>query len=312
MPQFNQVHIDQALTNISIAYVNDDYVAGRVLPQLPVEKQSDRYFVYGKEHLRVKESRVRPGAIADEFEYTLSQASYYATRRARRHLVTDEETRIADNPLLPEADSAEILTDLLTLILENDVATYLTSSTNLTNFVALSGGNQWSDFVNSAPLTNIKTARTSVRYNALKRANSIIIPYETALVLAEHPSIKDLIKYTDPKSLTIGGLPPVIRGLTVIEPAAIADSSVEGLAFTGLPVWGKNVIVCYINPNAGRRVISMGYTFMATDSITNAMGVNTRKYRDEPRGGDWIETAATYDFRVTAVGAGYLFNTVIA
>lgn len=311
MPQQNLVHIDQALTNLSIAYKNDDYVAGQVCPILPVDKKSNKYFVYGREHLRYRESRVRPGSVADEFEYTLSTGNYYAERRARRHLVTDNEVLMSDNPLLPQADSTETLTDAILLVYEYDVAQYLTNNSNMTNYTALSGGNRWDDYVNSAPLTNIKTARVSVRLNALKRANVAVIPYETGLVLADHPSIKDLIKYTDPKSLTSAGLPPVIRGLTVIEPASVYDSSTEGRTFSSTTVWGKNAIIAYITPGPGRRTISLAYTFMTPDEVTGAVGLSARQYRDEPRAGNWIEVAMTYDFRIVSVGSGYLVQTVI-
>lgn len=312
MPQQNVIHIDQALTNLSIAYSNDDYIADKVLPKIPVDKHSDKYFVFGKEYLRIREAHVRPGALADELDYTLSTNPYYATRRAKRHFVTEFERRESDDPLDPEFDSTEALTETLKLIWENDTASFLTSSANLTNYTALAGTTQWSDYVNSAPLTNIKTARISVRYNALKRANVALIPYDVALTLADHPSIKDLIKYTDAKSLTEGGLPPVIRGLTVLEPAAISDTSVEGRAFNATAVWGKNVIIAYISPKrAGKRVLNLGYTFVAPDEITGASDLNTRKYREEARGGDWIEVAMTYDVRLVSSGAGYLFQTVI-
>lgn len=311
MPQQNVVHIDQALTNLSIAYKNDDYVAGMVLPQITVDKKSNKYFVYGKEHLRYRESRIRPGATADEFEYTLSTNAYFAERRARRHLITDNEVMMSDNPLAPQADSTEVLADTMMLVLEFDVATFLTSSSNMTNNTALSGVNRWDDYVNSAPLTNFKTARISVRLNALKRANVAVIPYDVGLTLADHPSIKDLIKYTDPKSLTSAGLPPVIRGLTVIEPAAVYDNSVEGRSFSPVGVWGKNAIIAYITPSPGRRVLSLGYTFVAPDEVTGATGLSTRSYRDEPRAGTWIETSVTYDPRLVSVGSGYLYQTVI-
>ena len=41
MPELAEIHIDVALTNLSVAYINEDYVADRVFPVVPVEKRSD-------------------------------------------------------------------------------------------------------------------------------------------------------------------------------------------------------------------------------------------------------------------------------
>ena len=45
MPAISQIHIDQALTNVSVMYRNQSYVADQVLPSLPVAKRSNKYFV---------------------------------------------------------------------------------------------------------------------------------------------------------------------------------------------------------------------------------------------------------------------------
>ncbi len=310
MPQYNVVHIDQALTDLSLAYTNDDYVAGKVLPAIPVDKRSDKYFVYGKEHLRYRNAKVAPGSVAEDFNYTLSTGNFYAEHRAERHLVTDDEIQNEDMPLDAAVDATELLTELMTLIWEVDVANYVTNTSNLTNYTALSGTSKWTDYVNSTPLTNIKTAKASVRNNTLKRANSFIISYEGALDLADHPSIKDLIKYTDPKSLAESGLPTSLRGLTVIEGGAVQDTSVEGRTFSPSAAWGSNAIIAYINPGKGRKKISLGYTWVAPDATSGTQGISTRRYRDEPRKGEWVETEYTYAYTITSVGAGYLFTGI--
>ena len=47
-PTQQQVHIDQALTNISIAYRNANYLGEQIFPNVPVNKQSDKFFTYPK------------------------------------------------------------------------------------------------------------------------------------------------------------------------------------------------------------------------------------------------------------------------
>lgn len=44
-PTKSSVHIDSAMSNISIAYRNENYIAEQIFPNVPVQHQSDKYFV---------------------------------------------------------------------------------------------------------------------------------------------------------------------------------------------------------------------------------------------------------------------------
>ena len=44
-PTLSQVHIKSANDRISIAYRNENYVATQLFPVIPVQHQSDEYFV---------------------------------------------------------------------------------------------------------------------------------------------------------------------------------------------------------------------------------------------------------------------------
>ena len=48
-PTVREVHIDQALTNISLKYQNADLIAERIFPVVPVQKDSNLIFKYGKQ-----------------------------------------------------------------------------------------------------------------------------------------------------------------------------------------------------------------------------------------------------------------------
>ena len=45
-PTLSQVHVDAILTNSSVAYIQaaDNFIANKVFPIVPVDKQSDLYF----------------------------------------------------------------------------------------------------------------------------------------------------------------------------------------------------------------------------------------------------------------------------
>src|SRR6266568_4296128 len=176
MPQLGTIHIDTALTNVSVKYTNESYIAEVVFPAIPVEKRSDKWFVYGKENLKVYEARRAPKSVAQEVDFSLSTSNYSAEERALRQLVTDAEARIADAPLQPKVDATEFLTDRLKLTLERDVAIKLTDPAHVTQTVALAGTTQWSDYTNSVPLTNLATAKTTIRPNIIRPANTFVVP----------------------------------------------------------------------------------------------------------------------------------------
>lgn len=43
------VHIDAALTNISVSYAPQGFIADIIAPVVPVEKESDKYYVWNRD-----------------------------------------------------------------------------------------------------------------------------------------------------------------------------------------------------------------------------------------------------------------------
>lgn len=312
MPFVADVHIDQVLTSLSIAITQGAMVGNKVLPSVEVEKRSNMWFIYGKEYFKKRDDIQRPGATAIEITYSLSKGSYNAERHAQRHLVTDAEKNTADNPLNPAVDATEFLT---TSVMNNREIRQLTMSTDpaqVTNNTVLSGTSLWSDYTNSTPLTNLRTAKTTIRNAIVREANYLTMYFDVAQVLADHPSIKDLIKYTDPNNISTSGLPNMVRGLMVNVSGAMIDTSNEGQASTFASIFGKNALVHYTNASPGLKSISFGYTFEAPDDTTGTRGFAVRRYRDEEKIGEWVEVGTTYDLQLVAATGGFLFAPAIA
>jgi len=307
LPFISTVHIDQALTNISQAYEQEDLVGDQVFPVVPVDKRSDLWFVYGREMFTLRDLKVRPGAVAPEMTYSLSQSAYNAERRAERHLVTDAERRYSDNPLQPEIDTTEQLTGNVMTNAENDQLSLANNSAQVTQNTTLSGTSQWSDYTNSTPLTNIRAAKVAVRLGVGREANQFLVSFETGMTLADHPSIKDLRKYTHPDALDESGLPQVVRGLTVLVAKAISNTGDDAIPGNFQSVMGKNAVIAFTNPSPGLKTITFGWTFEAPDDTTGARGYSVRKYRDDAKTGDYVECARTYTPVIVAPLAAYLY-----
>ena len=78
-PDVRDVHIDAALTNFSIAYMQDatNFVSDQVFPVVPVEHKSDRYFVFAKDAFLRRGGRISPfGQEAPRGGFNVSNTNY--------------------------------------------------------------------------------------------------------------------------------------------------------------------------------------------------------------------------------------------
>src|SRR5690606_4833184 len=111
------VHIDAVLTQISLAWPNNGLIGSELFPAVPVRKQSDKYYVFGRESWLAETSDFRaPGTEANEIPgLQVSLAPYYAQEHALQIAVTDEERENSDSPLSPDRDGTELVTSKILL-----------------------------------------------------------------------------------------------------------------------------------------------------------------------------------------------------
>lgn len=319
MPAMPSVHIDRALTNVSIAYMNDTFVADQVLPPLDVDKNSDKYFVYeketflrhsGKDANGKPKSLRRPKSEASEIEYELSTDSYFCEEYAKKTLVPDAIRKYADSPLSPDIDGTMVVTEQLKLDNEIAAATVACTTTNFpsTHKVLLTtggSGTSWAQYTsaNSLPLGDIKNGKIAVRKAIMREPNNALYTVDTAQTLADHPDIKELVKYVHADALSSSGLPRVLRGLNTVEAATQVATSAEGAAtFTSGNAWadenGTNVCLIYFrSQDKGPRTVHFGRTFDAPDATVDVRGITVRRYRNEAKKGDYVEAAMTRDWK---------------
>ena len=115
MPTVSSVHVSAALSNVAVKYKNPAFVAEMVAPVVPVVKEADTYYIFGKEELRDKDSLRAAGAEANEIEWDVSTATYSAEEYALRYLLPDRIRDNADSPVRPRITSTEKLTDWIRL-----------------------------------------------------------------------------------------------------------------------------------------------------------------------------------------------------
>lgn len=312
MPEVNQVHIDAALTGVSVAYRNTDYIADLVAPTVNVRKQSDRYFVYDndREGLRVRDDFRAPGAEADEVNFSLSNESYFCEDHALASAIPDEERENADPVIQPEIDRTEFLTDRILLNREVALENVLRSNGSIPGS-NLNPGDEW-DQVGSDPIADINAARLSVFASVQRRANTVVMPFEVFECFRNHPAVVDRVKYSMPGVITDQILASLLDVDRVLVARSYKNTASAGNTPNIQPVWGDNVYVMHVPTRPGLKQVSLAYTFLWNGMPGSMNGVIVEKWREARRKADMVRVQKYYDHKIVAAGACYRLSGVLA
>jgi hypothetical protein len=311
MPDISMVHIDQALTQVSIAYRNTQYVADAIFPVVPVSKQSNKYFIYSKDNFRTLDDARRPGARANEIEWTLSTDTYYCEGHALAQAIPDELRANADQAIDVDVDTTEVLTDLVYLQREILVASKATDTSVITQSATLSGTSQWSDYTNSDPITAIEDQKATILKQIGHLPNSLLVSYPVFKALRNHPKIIERFKYAQVGIVQPDHLKSVFNVDNFYVGSAIKNLAKEGAADNLDYIWGKHALLFYRPPAPGRRTVSLGYQFTLQLGSENG-GFLVKRYRDEARTADVVEVQLYYDAKIVAPSAAYLWLSAVA
>lgn len=303
----SDVYVDPALSNVSVRYSNDTFIADLVLPILKVSKMTGKYYVYDKSNLRVDNTKRALGAPSNEVDYGVDPTGTFITSdHALKGFIPDQIQDQADAALNPLIDETETITEKMMLDREVGAANLLTSTSTMTQNVTLSSTAQWSDYTNSDPIGDVRTARTTVHSNTFKKPNTLIMGKQVFDMLIEHPQIIERIKYSQLGVVSAELLARVFQVEKILVGEAGQNTAHEGQTDALSYIWGKSAIVAFISPQIKLKNLTLGYTF--------TYGLRTvKRWRDEDREGTYVRVGNdNYQQAIVAVNAGYLIATAIA
>ncbi|HLZ20721.1 MAG TPA: hypothetical protein VKQ30_01175 [Ktedonobacterales bacterium] len=316
------VHINQPLSRFSVGYHPTGMVAEQIFNVIPVAHESDDYVVWDKgQAFRVERTdgygTLRADgspSLLEDFGATLK--NYRAEEFARKTRVTDRQRANQDDVFQLEVSKVRRVQDKILLDEELRVANILLTTANYpaANVTTLSGTSQWNNasFASQTSGTfsviemNFDAGREAIRLaTGGKEANVAIIPAAVARVMKRDVGVRDSIKYTHGDILENGALPDVLWGLRVICPAAVYTTSAEGEVPTMTDVWGKNVIIAYVDPNAGLDSLTLGKIFRARPW-------QVKQWRDEEVESTYYEPSLVQAEQLISGDCGYLIQSAIA
>jgi hypothetical protein len=309
MPSLNQLHVDEALTQISIAYRNQAFVAEEVLPVVPVMKKNDVFFKFSKQHFRAYKDAYAAGQRAQQIEVDLDARGFYmADGHALEDSITDDEREQADPSAQIEIEKTEKLTNIIALNEEINLFNNILTTTNITQNTTLSGTSKWSDYVNSDPVSVVLAARRSVQQQIGDFPNYLLLSQAVLDTLANHPRILDRVKYTANgarNQLDEQDLARVFKVDKVLVSAAIYQTSNEGEADSLGYLMGNNALLFYRPPRPGLRVPSLGYTFFW------AKRSGVLRWRELSLESDFLRVKKYYAQQLVAPNAAFMWLSCI-
>jgi hypothetical protein len=322
-PNLNSVHVDAILTNISVAYLQnqDNFIADKVFPIVPVDKKSDKFFTYTKNDWFRDEAQRRADATESAGGgYNLGTGSYSADVYAFHKDVGDQLLANADAPLNPLREATEFVTRRMLLRKELQfVSDFFTTGVWGDDVDGVAGvpssgeTKQWSDYTSSDPIDDIEAAKSEILANTGMEANTLVLGYEVFRQLKNHPDLVDRIKYTSSQTITTDMLARMFDIDRVLVAKAVKASNNEGAAEAYSFAYGKGALLAHVAPTPGLLTPSAGYTFSWTGvsgGIGSTIGVSS--FRMDSLRAERVEAEMAFDNKVIASDLGYFWNTIVA
>ncbi len=311
-PTVSDVHVNRPLTDLSVAFMqsDEDFVATRVFPMVPVQKQSDLYFVYERaDWFRSNAQRRAPGTESAGSGWNLSTDSYFAHKYAIHKDVSDDIRSNADQAIRIDQDATQYVTQQCMLIREITwVEDYFVTGV-WTN--ESTPGTLW-DAGGSTPIEDIRAEIINVKGATGFKPNVIVLSPRVWAVLQDHPDFVARVN----AGQTPGG--PALFNLAAfaavleIDEAMIAwgvqNSAAEGATEATDFIAGDNLLLAYRSPAPSLLQPSAGYTFAWTGLLgAGAFGNRIKRFRIERIESDRVECELAFDTKVVSADLAHLF-----
>lgn len=323
-PTQSDLHVNVPLTNVSIAYLQSasTYIADKVFPKVPVDKQSDLYWKYSKSDWRRSDVKRRaPSTESPGVGWSQDMGQYFCHVYAVHKDIDDQLRANADSPFNMDRDATEFITNQL--LLQRDIdwnAQYFKEGVWDTNLTGTTDFVKWSD-AGSDPISDVADLVVQFRKLTGFKPNICVLGADVMKVLKQHPDIIDRIKYTQ-KGIVSEDLIATLFDVdelytsyaTLAAGPSIPDASDQDAAATyDFITNSKGVLFAYAPSGPSLLTPSAGYTFTWKGYLGgNSQGIKVKRFRMEHINSDRVEAEATYDMKVVSTDLGaFLKNAVV-
>lgn len=339
-PTRGDVHVNRPLTSISIAYMQSaaGFVADRVFPNIPVQKQADKYFRYDRSDFWRNQYKKRaPSTESAGGGWKIDSSPTYYCERWGLHKDIDDEIRDnEDTPVSMDRDATLWLSQQG--LIQREVtwaASYFTTGvwsgvtgstgTDITGVASSPAANQvlqWND-ASSTPIEDVTAKSTLIQLRTGYRPNKLVIGRQVWDALKNHPDIVDRIKYSGgvsnatPAKVSLQAVADLMDLSEIMVMDGIQVTSAENPSFetsmTTAFIGGKAALLVYANPAPSILMPSGGYTFSWTGYLgAGSMGQRIKRFRIEEKTSDRVEGEMHYDQKLVCSDCGVFFTSIVA
>lgn len=313
LPTINDVQaVDPVLTNMLVGYQQGDdrFVASRVFPAVPVDKDSGTYYIASKKYWFLDGLANRaPGAQFAQTGFGLETASYKTLQWAVEEPLADEVRANSQVPMDLEQAAVRHIAQL-SMIRKERAFSVDFMKTGVWGTDDNNSATDWDDFSAGDPVSNVLTAVRTISNATGQTANTMVCGYIVDQALLNHPDIIDRLKYT--QAATLGNMRSAMASLLGLENYWVSRASYNtansGQAFSGAAIIDDDALICHVDAGAGLFGATAGKTFSWSGG--GGMG-SISKYRDNGRKSDVVQHQEQWDQKVVAADLGYFFADIV-
>ena len=331
----SQVHIDQPLSNLTLAYVQEqtNFIADKVFPTVGVQRQSDKYYIYDRANMNRAGDvqKLAPRTEVNRIGMAISNDSYFSDVYGLG-MDFDEQTLANEDAMLDirSAGATTLVNRLLIHREEQFASTFFAPSVWGTEYTGVANADndtavevtQWSDYVNSTPIVDVTIARRTMQLKSGGfKPNTMVVGKEVRDILINHPTILARLNggatVTNTALITDAKLAEIFEVENFYVMEAVKNTGKEGLAESNSFIGGKFALLVHTPRSAGLMTPAAGLTFAWNNipGVSN-LGVTVESFSDDAlkrqQVAEHIQVKMSYDMKVVGADLGVFFNTVVA
>lgn len=331
-PTQSDLHINGPLTNVAVRYTMDPgkFIADQVFPSVPVNKQSDDYWLYGKsDWFKENVQKRAPATEAAKAGWHVGTGSYRCEPYAIAHDIDDQRRANADSNFKIDSDATRFVMNQLRI--KKDVqwtSTFFQATPWTTTWTGVASGEngtstfrQFNDWA-SDPVGFFEDLHIGFEELTGYTMNRCVMGRKVVKELKNHPDILDRIKHTERGVVTVELLASLFGFEKIVVPRAVratgpdlGDQAANDAAATMEYISNPKAILGLYAPDApSTEVPSAGYVFKWTGypGGGNKEGLSVRKFRMEHLRADRVEGEMSYDMKVVAPDMGVFLDSAVA
>lgn len=314
-PTRGDVHVNRPLTNMSVAYIQSakDFIADQVFPNVPVLKQSDRYFKYTKEFwFRTNAQKRAPATESAGAGFGIDNTPTYFCDVWAEHIDIDDQTRQnADQPLDLDRDGTMFVTQGLLLRREIQFMSKFMKASVWSGHADFTPSTKW-DNASGDPLADVDHLKSAIKSQTGFMPNVLTVSQDVFFALRNNAKILDRIKYTQRGVVTEELLAMLFGVEKFLVAGAVLNSAQENATAVYDYLVKDCALLCYANSAPSILQPSAGYTFGWQGLYgAGALGNRIKTFRIEPRACDRVEGEMSFDMNVVGADLGAFLTGVL-